>query len=86
VIGFVVGLAATGLIVGALGRLLLLGPDPMTIWETMGIGLAASAISGIAVRLIAGPQTAPGITVTVAVATLLVYLVRRHRQRSHSPG
>ena len=39
---FIIGLIIAGLIIGALGRLVHPGPDPMPIWLTMVIGIAAS--------------------------------------------
>lgn len=83
---FIVWLAITGLVVGALGRLFVLGPDPMSIWETMALGLAASAISFVVVRLAAGPNAAPGIVLTVFVASVLVFGLRRYRERSLRRG
>ncbi len=40
---FVVVLAVSGLIIGALARLALPGPDPMSIPATIGLGLGGSA-------------------------------------------
>ncbi|HWH94557.1 MAG TPA: hypothetical protein VNT03_11910 [Baekduia sp.] len=69
----------SGLIVGGLGRLALPGPDPMSIWATVGIGLLASLISGLALYAITGNSNAGSFLISVAVATGLVYLVRRSR-------
>ena len=77
---FVLSSLIGGLVVGMLGRLLLIGPDPMSIWETIAIGLAASLISNVGVRAAGGPNQAP-LVVTVFVATLLVYGVRLYRAR-----
>jgi len=44
---FIIGLLLTGLIVGALGRLLLPGRDPMSIVETIALGIAASLVAGL---------------------------------------
>jgi uncharacterized membrane protein YeaQ/YmgE (transglycosylase-associated protein family) len=74
---FLVALAIAGLIVGALARFALPGPDPMTIPQTIGIGIAGSFVAGlIAYALGAGGA---GIIPAILVATLLVYLVRRSR-------
>ncbi|HEV7753752.1 MAG TPA: hypothetical protein VGO71_19525 [Baekduia sp.] len=76
---FIILLALSGLVVGALGRLALPGPDPMSIWATIGIGLVASLIAGFAVYAITGDRNGGSFIVSVLVATLLVYLVRRSR-------
>jgi uncharacterized membrane protein YeaQ/YmgE (transglycosylase-associated protein family) len=78
-ITYLILLALTGLIVGALARLALPGKDPMTIPQTMGIGIAGSLIAGLVVYAITDGNRGPGFVVSVAVTTLLVYLVRRHR-------
>jgi uncharacterized membrane protein YeaQ/YmgE (transglycosylase-associated protein family) len=76
---FILLLIVTGLIVGGLGRLALPGPDPMSIWATIGIGLLASLIAGLVMTAITGNRNGGSFIVSVLVATLLVYLVRRSR-------
>jgi uncharacterized membrane protein YeaQ/YmgE (transglycosylase-associated protein family) len=76
---YLIVLAFSGLIVGALGRLALPGPDPMSIWMTILIGLAGSFIGGLVMLAITGGRNAGGIVVAVAGATLIVYLIRRSR-------
>jgi uncharacterized membrane protein YeaQ/YmgE (transglycosylase-associated protein family) len=44
---FIIGLILAGLIVGALGRLVHPGPDPIPIWLTIVIGIAASLVAGL---------------------------------------
>jgi uncharacterized membrane protein YeaQ/YmgE (transglycosylase-associated protein family) len=77
-IAFLIYLAITGLIVGALGRLALPGPDPMGIGMTIAIGLAGSFLGGIVTSLIAG-RNAWSFLVAVACATGIVYVIRRSR-------
>jgi uncharacterized membrane protein YeaQ/YmgE (transglycosylase-associated protein family) len=43
----IIVLAIEGLVVGALARLALPGPDPMGILATIGLGLAGSFLGGI---------------------------------------
>ena len=76
---YLILLAVSGLIVGGLGRLALPGPDPMSIGMTILIGLAGSFIGGLFVLLVTGGRSAGGIVVSVAGATLIVYLIRRRR-------
>jgi uncharacterized membrane protein YeaQ/YmgE (transglycosylase-associated protein family) len=75
---YLIVLAFSGLIVGALARLALPGPDPMGIGMTILIGIAGSFVGGIIVALLFGRNGA-GIVVSVACATLIVYLMRRSR-------
>ena len=51
-IGFILFLLVWGAIVGGLGRLALPGPDPMTMGETILIGVGSSLVAGILFRLI----------------------------------
>jgi uncharacterized membrane protein YeaQ/YmgE (transglycosylase-associated protein family) len=81
VLWFILVLAFEGLIVGALARLALPGPDPMGILATIGLGLAGSFVGGILSWLVLGH--AAGIIVSVLAATLLLYLHRRFVQ--HRP-
>jgi uncharacterized membrane protein YeaQ/YmgE (transglycosylase-associated protein family) len=75
---YLIFLALSGLIVGALARLALPGPDPMGIGMTILIGIAGSFIGGLVMALLFRRNGA-GIVVSVACATLIVYLVRRSR-------
>ena len=47
VVLFLILLAVGGLIYGALARLTLPGPDPMSIWATIGLGIAGSFLGGL---------------------------------------
>jgi uncharacterized membrane protein YeaQ/YmgE (transglycosylase-associated protein family) len=78
---FIIGLALFGLVVGALARLALPGPDPMGILATIGLGLAGSFVGGLIARLLIG--TAGGIVFALLGAILLLYLYRRFVQ--HRP-
>jgi uncharacterized membrane protein YeaQ/YmgE (transglycosylase-associated protein family) len=71
-------LALSGLFVGALGRLALPGKDPLTVWQTIAVGLAGSFLAGLLYWLLFKRQGG-GIVLSVAFATLIVYLIRRSR-------
>jgi uncharacterized membrane protein YeaQ/YmgE (transglycosylase-associated protein family) len=78
-IGFIIGLVITGLVVGALGRLLHPGRDPMGILMTLGIGIASMLIVGIILR---GALGALGsFLVAVLVAALIVTIWARLERR-----
>lgn len=76
-IGFIIFLVLWGALVGALGRLALPGPDPMTFGETVLIGIGSSLVAGVLFRLLF--NSGAGILGSVLVATGAVYLVRRSR-------
>lgn len=76
-IGFVLFLILWGAIVGSLGRLALPGPDPMTMGETIMIGIGSSLVAGILFRALF--NSGAGILGSVLVATGAVYLLRRAR-------
>jgi uncharacterized membrane protein YeaQ/YmgE (transglycosylase-associated protein family) len=77
-IAYLIILAVSGLLVGALARLALPGPDPMSLFHTMLLGLAGNFIAGIIVWL-AWRHTAPGIVLSVACSTVILYFIRRSR-------
>ena len=81
VLWFILVLVLEGLIVGALARLALPGPDPMGILATIGLGLLGSFVGGILSWLVLGH--AGGVIVSILAATLLLYLHRRFVQ--HRP-
>jgi uncharacterized membrane protein YeaQ/YmgE (transglycosylase-associated protein family) len=86
VIGFLIVITLVGLVVGALARLALPGPDPMTIGQTILIGIAGSLAAGLVSWAIFG-RNGGSILLSVAFATLIVYLIRRSRGGSlTSPG
>ena len=68
-IGRIIGLIVVGLIIGALGRLVHPGKDPIPIWLTIAIGVAAAIIAGL---LISGVL---GFILAVIIAAVLVALL-----------
>jgi uncharacterized membrane protein YeaQ/YmgE (transglycosylase-associated protein family) len=71
-IGEIIGLIIIGLIVGALGRLIHPGPDPMGFLMTIAIGIASALLVG---WLVGGGVL--GFILAVVVAAVLVALVAR---------
>jgi uncharacterized membrane protein YeaQ/YmgE (transglycosylase-associated protein family) len=76
---FIILLGVQGLIVGAFARLALPGKDPMTIPQTMAVGLAGSFAAGIIVYAISGGNAAPGFLGALVFSVLIVYFIRRRR-------
>jgi uncharacterized membrane protein YeaQ/YmgE (transglycosylase-associated protein family) len=81
IIAFIVVLAVSGLVIGALARLALPGPDPMSIPATIGLGLGGSFVGGIVAHIFLG--TGGGLIFAVLGAILILYLYRRFVQ--HRP-
>lgn len=77
-LGYAVVVAASGMVVGALARLALLGKDPMSLLETMLVGIAGSFLAGIIAHLLFG-AAGGSIALSVLVATGIVYWMRRRR-------
>lgn len=75
---YLILLAVSGLVVGALARLALPGPDPMGIGETTLVGLAGTFIAGLVAWALFGRGGA-GIILSVLVSTGIVYAIRRSR-------
>jgi uncharacterized membrane protein YeaQ/YmgE (transglycosylase-associated protein family) len=84
-LGWLIVLFLVGILVGGMARLALPGKDPMTLGQTMLIGIAGTLISGVVTYFIFG--AGPGLPLAVVFATVIVYLVRRSRGGSLSnPG
>ena len=83
IIGFIIGLALQGLIIGALARLLLPGRDPMSLLETMLAGIGGSLIAGlIAYYAFDQDEGAAPFLIALVCTIGIVYAVRRYRQRT----
>ena len=80
----IIGLAVEGLVIGALARLALPGPDPMGIFATIGLGLAGSFLGGI----IAGVlwHRVAGFFFSVIGAMIVLYVYRRFVQHRGLTG
>ena len=85
-LAILIALILGGLIVGALARLALPGPDPMSIPMTIVLGIAGSLIGGLVARIFLG--TGGGFFFALIGAILLLYLHRRfvqHRPLTRRP-
>jgi uncharacterized membrane protein YeaQ/YmgE (transglycosylase-associated protein family) len=85
VIAYIFLLALSGLVIGALARLLLIGPDPMSILETMLAGIGGSLIAGLIAYYLFDRNTGPGLLISVICTMGIVYAVRKYRQRTAPP-
>jgi uncharacterized membrane protein YeaQ/YmgE (transglycosylase-associated protein family) len=73
---FLLALALSGLVIGALARLAVPGPDPMSIWRTIALGIVGSFVGGLPAGLL-GLGTGGGILFAVIGAAVLLILYRR---------
>lgn len=80
---FIFGLVLTGLVVGALGRLAVPGPNPMSIGMTILVGIGGSFLGGI-VGNVLFRNRGGGLILAVLGAALIVYLLQRRQASSGS--
>jgi len=78
---FLILLAVAGLVVGALARLLLPGPDPMGVGMTILVGLLGSFSAGLFSWYVLHRHGA-GLILSVLFSMLIVYALRRSGSRS----
>ena len=74
---WILGLLLSGLIVGALGRLVIPRPNPMSIGMTIVVGIGGSLLGGLVGGLLLGRTG--GLLLAVAGAALIVWLIERGR-------
>jgi uncharacterized membrane protein YeaQ/YmgE (transglycosylase-associated protein family) len=82
VILFILGLIVMGLIIGALARLLLPGRDPMSLFETMMVGIGGSLVAGLIAYYVFDDNEGAGFFASLICAIAIVYIVRKSRERS----
>jgi uncharacterized membrane protein YeaQ/YmgE (transglycosylase-associated protein family) len=75
---FIISLIVGGLIIGALGRLAVPGPNPMSLPMTVLVGIGGSLLGGVVGNLVLGRPG--GFFLAVLFAALIVYLVARSQQ------
>lgn len=80
-VAYILLLALSGLIFGALGRLLLPGRDPMTLFQTMLVGIGGSLIAGLIAYYAFDEKEGPGFLFALLCTIVLVYAIRKLRQR-----
>lgn len=77
---FIISLVITGIIFGALGRLAIPGPNPMSIGMTILVGIGGAFLGGLVAVLLG----ASGVVVFILQAlgaALIVYLMQRRGVR-----
>lgn len=81
IVGYIILLALSGLVIGALARLLLPGRDPMSLLETMLAGVGGSLIAGLIAYYAFDREEGAGLLLSLLCTILIVYAVRKFRQR-----
>jgi uncharacterized membrane protein YeaQ/YmgE (transglycosylase-associated protein family) len=76
-LGFLIVLMVIGLFVGALARLALPGRDPLTIPQTILLGVAGSVAGGLVADVFVARGW--GLFFSISFATLIMYFIRRSR-------
>ena len=74
---YILSLILTGLVVGALGRLAIPGPNPMSVPVTIVVGIGGSLLGGLVGALLFNRPG--GIILAVLGAALIVWLIDRNR-------
>jgi len=91
-IGFLLFLLVIGIVAGFLARLLVPGPDPMTVWQTILLGIVGSFVGGLIGYVLFrndnedGALQASGLigSVVGAVLALLVWRAIQRRGNRHT--
>ena len=78
-LAYVLSLVVGGLIVGALGRFAIPGPNPMSIGMTILVGIGGSVLGGLVGALLFGRRGGGGLILAVLGAALIVWLLERRR-------
>jgi len=80
-IAFLISLIISGAIFGALGRLAIPGPNPMSIGMTILVGIVGAFLGGI-VAMLLGASGVIVIILQALGAALVVYLMQRRGVRT----
>jgi uncharacterized membrane protein YeaQ/YmgE (transglycosylase-associated protein family) len=78
-LAYLLSLVVGGLLVGALGRFAVPGPNPMSIGSTILVGIGGSFLGGLVGALVFG-RRGGGLLLAVLGAALIVWLIERRRR------
>lgn len=82
-ITYILGLLLSGLVVGALGRFAIPGPNPMSIGKTILVGIGGSLLGGLVGNLLF--NRFGGFLFAIAGAALIVWLLDRRGTARRAP-
>ncbi|MEP7334873.1 MAG: GlsB/YeaQ/YmgE family stress response membrane protein [Actinomycetota bacterium] len=86
VVVFILLVALSGLIVGGLARLAVPGPDPMSVWRTIVLGILGSLLGGLVAGLLGVGGSGGVFLLSLVGAVLLLIGYRRFFQRRGITG
>jgi uncharacterized membrane protein YeaQ/YmgE (transglycosylase-associated protein family) len=75
VVVYLLSVALTGLVIGALARLVVPGRQPMGCIATTLYGIAGSIVGGIIGRILFGRPYVPGLLMSVLGAAVLIWVI-----------
>jgi len=81
-------IALSGLVIGALARWIMPGPDPMSIPKTILLGISGSFVGGLVASLFRlSPTVHPvwELLLQIGGALFVLWIVRRYRHRTVTP-
>lgn len=73
--------ALSGLIIGALARLALPGKDPMTVPQTIAVGIGGTLLAALVSYYVLDSHRGPGFLLSLLFAVAIVFAVRKLRER-----
>jgi len=76
-INFLILLVIVGLICGGIARLVMPGPDPMSIGQTIGVGVGGAILALIVSETLVG--RGPGLLLSILFSIGIMYAIRRSR-------
>jgi uncharacterized membrane protein YeaQ/YmgE (transglycosylase-associated protein family) len=75
VVGALIGIVISALIVGALARFAVPGPDPLPIWQTILLGLTGSLLGGLVAGLLGLVDNDDLVDPNEAIATFVCSII-----------
>ena len=78
---FILSLVITGIIFGALGRLAVPGPNPMSIGMTILVGIGGAFLGGIVGALLGAPPLLVFMLEILGAAAIVYFMQRRRPAR-----
>lgn len=76
-LAWLISLVFTGLVVGALGRLAIPGPNPMSIGRTILVGIGGAFAGGIVAAILGAGDALTFILMVLGAAAIIWFLQRR---------
>ena len=77
ILALIISTVVTGLIVGALGRLALPGPNPMSVGMTIAVGIGGAFVGGVIGSVIGAGAWVIIILQVLATAGIIYFMERR---------